>query len=70
MTLSEPQYLALLDWTGRQLRRDKRGAIPAELAPIMERLSVNGLRNGAIHLLSTRRLKLGSLRLGLITSRT
>ncbi len=28
----------LLDWTGRELRRDKRGAIPDELAPILDRL--------------------------------
>jgi len=36
MTLD--QYLKLLDWTGRQLRRDKVGRIPAELGPILERL--------------------------------
>ena len=36
------EYLELLDWTGRQLRADKRGAIPAELAPILERLHVSG----------------------------
>ena len=36
MTLD--QYLKLLDWTGRQLRRDKAGRIPAEFAPILERL--------------------------------
>jgi hypothetical protein len=34
-------YLQLLDWTGRQLRRDKSGAIPARLAPILERLHVS-----------------------------
>jgi len=38
MTLDE--YLALLDWTGRQLRDGKRGAIPADLAPILERLQI------------------------------
>ena len=36
MTLD--QYLKLLDWTGRQLRRDKAGRIPAEFDPILERL--------------------------------
>jgi hypothetical protein len=30
--------LVLLDWTGRQLRQGNRGAAPAELAPILERL--------------------------------
>ena len=35
-------YLELLDWTGRQLRGDKRGSIPSHLAPILERLHVNG----------------------------
>ena len=39
MTLDE--YLELLDWTGRQVRSDKRGAIPAELRPILERLQIN-----------------------------
>ena len=36
MTLDE--YLRLLDWTGRQLRRDKVGRIPVEFAPILDRL--------------------------------
>jgi REP element-mobilizing transposase RayT len=40
MTLDE--YLELLDWTGRQVRADKRGAIPLHLAPILERLHING----------------------------
>jgi len=31
----------LLDWTGRELRADKRGAIPDHLAPIVERLGLN-----------------------------
>ena len=36
-------YVILLDWTGRELRADKRGAIPDHLAPIMERLGLNRL---------------------------
>ena len=35
-------YLRILDWTGRQVRSDKRGAIPPELRPILERLGVCG----------------------------
>jgi len=36
-------YLKLLDWTGRQIRRDtKKGRIPAELAPIMKRIGLSG----------------------------
>ncbi len=31
-----------LDWTGRQLRAGSRGMIPDPLAPILERLGVNG----------------------------
>ena len=31
-------YLELVDWTGRAIRDDKRGAIPAELEPILDRL--------------------------------
>jgi hypothetical protein len=31
-------YLDLLDWTGRQAVRGKRGVVPAHLAPILERL--------------------------------
>jgi len=34
-------YLQLVDWTGRQVRREKQGRIPAELAPILDRLQVN-----------------------------
>ncbi len=34
-------YLELLDWTGRTLRDDKRGAISADLPPILERLDFN-----------------------------
>ena len=36
-------YLKLLDWTGRQIRQDdKKGRIPADLAPIMERVGLSG----------------------------
>jgi hypothetical protein len=34
------EYLQMLDFVGRQLREGKRGAIPADLAPILERLRV------------------------------
>jgi hypothetical protein len=34
-------YVMLLDWTGRELRADKRVAIPDHLAPIMDRLGLN-----------------------------
>ena len=36
-------YLQLLDWTGRQLRHDKRGSIPSHLLPILDRLQVDSL---------------------------
>ncbi len=39
--MSKPKNVMLLDWTGRELRRDKRGAIPDELAPILDRLGVD-----------------------------
>ncbi len=41
LPLSLGRYLQLLDWTGRQLRVDKRGAIPADLAPILQRLGLD-----------------------------
>ena len=41
LPLTEDQYLELLDWTGRQVRSDKRGSIPSDLAPILERLQVS-----------------------------
>ena len=34
-------YLQLVDTTGRLVRKDKRGAIPIELSPILERLAVS-----------------------------
>ncbi len=41
LSMSLDDYLRLLDWTGRQVRREKRGAIPAELSPILDRLQVD-----------------------------
>jgi hypothetical protein len=35
------KYAMLLDWTGRELRHDKRGAIPEDPAPILDRLGVD-----------------------------
>jgi REP element-mobilizing transposase RayT len=33
-------YFALVDWTGRTIRSDKRGAIPATVKPILQKLGV------------------------------
>lgn len=38
LSMTLDQYLKLLDWTGRQIRKDKVGAIPGECSPILERL--------------------------------
>jgi REP element-mobilizing transposase RayT len=40
LPLTFPDYLSLLDWTGRAIRNDRRGAIDAHLPPILERLAV------------------------------
>jgi len=39
-----PDYLNLVDQTGRILREDKRGAIAADLDPILSRLGLEGER--------------------------
>jgi hypothetical protein len=39
---NRPEYLQLLDWTGREVRADTRGSIPADLAPVLERLHMSG----------------------------
>ena len=36
-----PDYLQLVDWTGRAVRDDKRGAIPLEVQPIIQRLGLD-----------------------------
>jgi len=41
LPIEAEHYVMLLDWTCRELRADKRGAIPDHPAPIMERLGVN-----------------------------
>jgi putative transposase len=34
-------YIALVDWTGRAIREDRRGFIPEDLPPILERLGMD-----------------------------
>ncbi len=34
-------YLELVDWTGRQIREDKRGAIPGDIPPLLQRLQID-----------------------------
>lgn len=34
-------YLQLLDWTGRQIRKGKRGVMPANLEPLFDRLGIS-----------------------------
>ena len=34
-------YLELVDWTGRVMRQDKKGAIPAHITPILQQLGLN-----------------------------
>jgi len=41
LSMESDDYLRILDWTGRQVRRGKRGAIPKELAPLLERLGMS-----------------------------
>ena len=41
LSLGLGDYLQLLDWTGRQIRSDKRGAMPANLEPLFERLGIS-----------------------------
>lgn len=41
LQISEAEYFDLVDQSGRMLRSDKRGAIDADLAPILLRIGVN-----------------------------
>jgi len=36
------EYLELVDWSGRAIREDKRGAIDSRLPPILTRLGIDG----------------------------
>ncbi len=36
------EYITLLDWTGREGRDGKKGSIPQDLAPILERIGIDG----------------------------
>ncbi|MCP4302362.1 MAG: hypothetical protein GY783_17390, partial [Gammaproteobacteria bacterium] len=40
LAISLARYLELLDWTGREICKQKRGVIPSHLAPILERLGI------------------------------
>lgn len=40
LPIRQTDYFALVDWTGRVVRSDKRGAIPATVKPILQKLGV------------------------------
>ena len=40
--IRQHEYLLLVDWSGRQIRLRKRGRIPPDLPPILDRLGVSG----------------------------
>jgi hypothetical protein len=44
LPMTREEYISLIDWTGRQVRSDKPGAIPPQLAPILDRLEINQSR--------------------------
>ena len=41
LSLTRDEYLSLVDWTGRCIKEGKRGAIPANLEPILKRLNID-----------------------------
>jgi REP element-mobilizing transposase RayT len=41
LPLRESDYFALVDWTGRAIRDDKRGTIPSTVQPILQQLGVH-----------------------------
>lgn len=40
LPIRQTDYFALVDWTGRAVRSDKRGSIPSNIQPILEKLGV------------------------------
>ncbi|SEH07678.1 transposase [Candidatus Venteria ishoeyi] len=40
LPISQDEYFELVDWTGRCIRDGKRGAIPAHIQPILQRLEI------------------------------
>ena len=44
LPIGRDEYLSLVDWTGREIRAGKRGAIPAHLADILDRIPINQAR--------------------------
>lgn len=44
LPMTDGEYFVVLDWTGRQLRAGKRGVIPSDVAPILERLDIEASR--------------------------
>lgn len=41
LSMGRGDYLQPLDWTGRQIRREKRGSLPANLETLFERLGIS-----------------------------
>ncbi len=41
-------YLELVDWTGRQIRDDKRGSIPDSESPVLKRVGISTVHWGSI----------------------
>ena len=44
LSMTQEDYLKLIDWTGRQIKYCHRGAIPEHLSPIMVRLQIDSTR--------------------------
>ena len=42
LSMTSEDYIALLDWTGREGKPSKHGKVPAELAPILQRIGIEG----------------------------
>lgn len=59
LPLSLEDYLALVDATGRKLKAGKRGATPAELPPILQRLGLE--TEGWLQLAATRTLRIRAI---------